>query len=308
MLTNGRAPTTTAKFLFIVCFSLLVGSGLELVSRGAAQSGADRGGTKAVAATYRTAPQAANPGPQVPASGLIAGRPEDTEQWGPVPSTVTPGRVDTLPPSDAIVLFDGTSLSEWVSSADKSPAKWVIKDGALTPNEGQSTDIETRQSFHSYQLHIEWKIPENVAGSGQSRGNSGIFLAATGSDGSNGSGYELQILDSYGNRTYVNGQAGSIYKQGIPLANPARKSGEWQVYEVIWTAPAFSPSGDVTTPAYASVFFNGVLVQNHFQLQGETRYIGTPAYKPYIRAPVRLETQHFSGPAVSFRNIWIREL
>ena len=142
------------------------------------------------------------------------------------------------------MLFDGTNLDQWVASKDKSPAQWTVANGMFTVDK-KLGNIETKRSFKNYQLHLEWRVPEGITGTGQARGNSGLFLAATGSgDG----GYELQILDSYENKTYVNGQAGSVYKQGIPLANASRKPGEWQVYDVIWTAPTFNADGTVKTP------------------------------------------------------------
>ena len=232
-------------------------------------------------------------------------KPEDTEVWQPEPKVVTPGIQNTAP-SDAIVLFDGQNLDEWVQNKDKSPAKWSVADGILTVNKAKSIgNIETKRSFKNYQLHIEWKIPENIAGAGQERGNSGVFLAST---GGGDAGYELQVLDSYNNKTYVNGQAGSIYKQGIPLANPARKPGEWQSYDVVWTAPLFNEDGSLKTPAYVTVFFNGVLVQNHFELKGETLYIGKPSYKKYDSAPIKLQAHGDPSLPISFRNIWVREL
>jgi hypothetical protein len=231
-------------------------------------------------------------------------KPEDTEVWEPVPKVVTPGGECGAPPSDAIVLFDGKNLDEWVSAKDKSPAKWTVADGVLTVNKAGG-NIETKRRFKDYQLHIEWKIPENITGSGQARGNSGVFLAST---GPGDAGYELQVLDSYNNKTYVNGQAGSIYKQAIPLANPNRKPGEWQTYDVAWTAPEFNSDGSVKTPAYVTVFFNGVLVQNHFELKGETLYIGKPFYKAYTSAPIKLQAHGDKSEPISFRNIWVREL
>jgi hypothetical protein len=247
-----------------------------------------------------SAPQ--NPGQQ----GGTAAKPEDTEVWEPVPPVVTPGANCTAPPSDAIVLFDGKNLDEWVSNRDKSPAKWTVADGVLTVKKGQGGgNIETKRTFKNYQLHIEWKVPENITGSGQARGNSGVFLAST---GPGDDGYELQVLDSYNNKTYVNGQAGSIYKQAIPLANPSRKPGEWQVYDVVWTAPVFNSDGSLKTPAYVTVFFNGVLVQNHYELKGETRYIGKPFYKQYDTAPIKLQAHGDKSEPISFRNIWVREL
>ena len=233
-------------------------------------------------------------------------RPQDTEVWDPEPKVVMPGVVDSAPPFDAIILFDGKNLDEWVNTQDKQPANWIVHDGVMTVKKGPgASNIETRRSFHNYQLHIEWKIPENVTGTDQGRGNSGVFLAST---GRGDAGYELQILDSYQNRTYANGQAGSIYKQGIPLVNPARKPGEWQTYEVIWMAPVFNAEGYLQAPAYATVFFNGVLVQNHFELKGETLYIGKPFYKKFDSAPIKLQAHPDPSEPVSFRNIWVREL
>jgi hypothetical protein len=233
-------------------------------------------------------------------------KPEETEVWEPVPPVVTPGANNTAPPSDAIVLFDGKSLDEWVQNRDKSPAKWTVADAVMTVNKAkESGNIETKRSFKNYQLHLEWKVPENISGSGQGRGNSGVFLAST---GPGDDGYELQVLDAYNNKTYVNGMAGSIYKQAIPLANPARKPGEWQTYDIVWTAPEFSADGTLKTPAYVTVLFNGVLVENHFELKGETRYIGKPFYKAYDRAPIKLQAHGDKSEPISFRNIWIREL
>ena len=147
--------------------------------------------------------------------------PKATEVWQPVPPVVTPGARDSDPPSDAIVLFDGKNLDQWVSAQDHTPAKWFVHDGVMTVNKAPGVgNIETRRKFKDYQLHIEWRIPPDITGSDQARGNSGVFLAST---GPGDDGYELQVLDSYHNRTYVNGMAGSLYKQSIPLANAARK-------------------------------------------------------------------------------------
>lgn len=231
-------------------------------------------------------------------------KPEDTEVWQPVPKIVTPGATDAAPPSDAVVLFDGKNEDEWVSAQDHTPAKWIVGDGVLTVAKGTG-NIETKQAFKDYQLHIEWRIPTDITGSGQARGNSGVFLASL---GPGDAGYELQVLDSYNNATYVNGQAGSIYKESPPLVNPNRKPGEWQTYDVVWTAPRFNEDGSLKTPAYVTAFFNGVLVQNHFELKGETLYIGKPFYKKYDTAPIKLQAHGDPSPPVSFRNIWVREL
>jgi hypothetical protein len=233
-----------------------------------------------------------------------AGRPEDTEVWTPVPKVVTPGASSAAAPSDAIVLFDGSNLEQWISTNDKSPARWTVANGVMTVNK-PTGNIETKRSFTDYQLHLEWRIPEAITGTGQARGNSGIFLASTGT-GDNG--YELQILDSYNNGTYVNGMAGSIYKQFIPLANAMRKPGEWQTYDVIWTAPRFNADGTLKSPAYVTAVQNGVLLQNHVALKGETRYIGAPEYKAHGAAPIKLQAHGDPSPPISFRNIWVREL
>jgi hypothetical protein len=233
-------------------------------------------------------------------------KPEDTEVWTPEPKVVTPGATVGAAPSDAVVLFDGKNLDEWVSVKDHSPAPWTVVDGTMKVSKAPgSGNIETKRLFKNYQLHIEWKIPESITGESQARGNSGVFLAST---GPGDAGYELQVLDNYNNKTYVNGQAGSIYKQAIPLANANRKPGEWQTYDIAWTAPTFNEDGSLKTPAFATVFFNGILVENHFQLQGETRYIGKPFYKKYDSAPIKLQAHGDKSEPISFRNIWVREL
>ena len=248
--------------------------------------------------------QGAQPNSASMAAQTAAPRPEDTEVWEPVPAVVTPGATCTAPPSDAIVLFDGKNLDEWVLVRDKSPANWIVAGGVVTVNKAGG-NIETKRSFKNYQLHIEWKIPANITGSGQARGNSGVFLAST---GPGDDGYELQVLDSYQNKTYVNGMGGSIYKQSIPLVNPGRKPGEWQSYDVVWTAPEFNADGSLKSPAYVTVFFNGVLVQNHFELKGQTLYRGQPFYKAYETAPIKLQAHGDQSEPISFRNIWVREL
>lgn len=230
-------------------------------------------------------------------------KPEETEVWQPVPKVVTPGAECNAPPSDAIILFDGKNLDEWIQVSDKTPAKWMVADGVVTVNK-PAGDIETRRKFRNYQLHVEWRVPENVTGSGQERGNSGVYLAASGHD----AGYELQVLDSYKNQTYVNGMAGSLYKQSIPLVNPTRPPGQWQTYDVVWTAPTFNADGTLKSPAYATVLFNGVLVENHFELKGQTLYIGKPFYKKYDTAPILLQAHGDPSPPISYRNIWVREL
>jgi hypothetical protein len=245
-------------------------------------------------------------------AGLVCGqqkpgmKPEETEIWTPVPAVVTPGATDAAPPSDAIVLFDGKNLDQWVNAQTGAAAEWVVGDGILTVKKAKGIgNIQTKKTFRNFQLHVEWKIPENITGSGQARGNSGIFLAST---GPNDDGYELQVLDSYNNSTYVNGQAGAIYKENPPLVNPNRKPGEWQTYNIVWTAPTFNEDGSLKTPANVTAFLNGVLVQNHFQLIGQTLFIGKPYYKKYDRAPIKLQAHGDKSEPISYRNIWVREL
>jgi hypothetical protein len=238
--------------------------------------------------------QSTSPGP--------AAKPEDTELWSPEPAVVDPGAyAASAIPSDAIMLFDGKDLREWVSVNDGSPAQWTVSADVVTVKRGAG-NIETRRKFTDYQLHLEWRVPRNVVSSGQGRGNSGLFLAST---GKGDAGYELQILDSYRNKTYVNGQAGSIYKQHPPLVNAMRPPGEWQTYDVIWTAPRFNSDGTLSRPASVTAFHNGVLIQNQAVIAGETLYIGKPAYRAHGPSPIKLQDH---GDPVSFRNIWVREL
>jgi len=237
---------------------------------------------------------------QVPVTSTM--KPSDTEVWKPVPVVVTPGRTNADPPSDALVLFDGKTLDAWESASDGSRAKWLVGNGLLTVDKAAG-DIRTKRSFTNYQLHIEWRIPENITGTSQERGNSGVFLAS----GPFG-GYELQIVDSYNNPTYVNGQAASVYKQYPPLVNAMRKPGEWQTYDVIWTAPTFKADGSLGTPAYVTAFHNGVLVQDHVALKGVTKNTGLPEYKTHGPAPILLQAHGDPSPPISFRNIWLRPL
>lgn len=220
--------------------------------------------------------------------------PKATEVWEPVPRLVTAG-VSTAPPSDAIVLFDGKNLSEWVSEKDSTAAAWTISDGAMTvaPQKG---GIRTKRSFGDVQLHLEFRTPAVVKGEGQGRGNSGVFLQSR---------YELQVLDNYQNKTYSNGQVGSIYKQSIPLVNAVRQPGEWQTYDIIYTAPRFNSDSIRTAPGYITVLHNGVLIQNHTEIKGTSEYIGLPKNIAHGKAPLMLQDH---GDLVSYRNIWVREL
>jgi len=246
--------------------------------------------------------------PSTPVQGRPRGNPADTEQWEPIPKVVTPAKTCSEPPSDAIILFDGQNLDQWVSTKDKTPPNWTVANGVFTVNKSlRGNNIETKQSFVNYQLHLEYFIPETITGEGQGRGNGGLFLAST---GGGDAGYELQILDTYNNdnKTYVNGGAGSLYKQFPPSVNPARKAGEWNTYDIAWIAPTFNDDGTVKTLARVTVFFNGVLIQNNVELKGETVFIGKPAYKKYESAPIKLQAHGDPSEPISFRNIWIREL
>ena len=223
----------------------------------------------------------------------ILKRADVTAVWEPVPPVVTPGQ-GGAPPSDAVVLFDGENLDAWQNRAGAA-AGWMVSDGVMTVAPG-SGDILTRQAFGSVQLHLEWRAPEEIEGDSQGRGNSGVFLMDR---------YEVQVLDSFDNPTYPNGQAASLYKQHIPLVNAARAPGEWQSYDILFTAPEFGASGRLLRPAYVTVLHNGVLVQHHVAVQGPTQFIGKPQYEAHGKAPIRL--QDHSNP-VSFRNVWVREL
>ena len=232
-------------------------------------------------------------------------KPEDTEFYTPVPKVVTPGKSVGDPPSDAIVLFNGKNLDEWVSNKDTTvPAKWKVDGEAMTVDKSAG-DIQTKRRFTDYQLHAEFRIPKNITGKGQARGNSGIFLAAL---PWGAGGYEIQVLDNYNNTTYVNGQVGSVYKQSVPLANPSRPPGEWQIYDIFWTAPRFNADGTLKSPGKVTAVLNGVLVQHDFELKGDTPYIGQPSYKPHGAAPIKLQAHGDPSEPISYRNIWVRPL
>jgi hypothetical protein len=230
-------------------------------------------------------------------------KPEDTEVWSPIPKVITPGKTDHDAPSDAVVLFDGRSLDQWTSADTRGPAGWTLSNGEMVVNK-RAGGIMTKRTFSNYQLHLEWKVPVGITGKSQLRGNSGVFLAYAPPAAS----YELQIVDSYDNPTYVNGQAASVYKQNPPLVNAMRKPGEWQTYDVIWTAPTFNADGSVKTPAYVTAFHNGVLVQNHFALKGITKNTGLPEYRAHGAAAIMLQAHDDPSAPISFRNIWVREI
>lgn len=230
------------------------------------------------------------------AQGQAEWVPELTEDWTPVEDSIRTGAPGE-PPSDAIVLFDGTDLSAWTSATNGGgDAAWQVENGAMTVVPGTG-NIKTRQAFGDVQLHIEWRTPEEIEGNGQGRGNSGVFLQEM---------YEVQVLDSWQNETYSNGQAGSIYKQKAPAVNASKAPGEWQTYDIIFESPRFDDDGELIKPAYVTVHHNGVLIHHRFELEGPTEYIGLPEYSQHPQElPIVL--QDHSNP-VSFRNIWVREL
>jgi hypothetical protein len=205
-----------------------------------------------------------------------------------------PGSLPVPPPRDAVVLFDGRTLEKWTSASGE--ARWIVRDGYMEVAPG-SGGIETRDAFGDVQLHIEWASPEVVSGDGQNRGNSGVFLMGR---------YEVQILDSYRNRTYPDGQAAAVFGQFPPLVNASRPPGAWQSYDIVFHAPRFARNGRVTRPATMTVFHNGVLVQDHVTLTGPSAFQRRPPYESHA-AKLPLGLQDHSH-AVRFRNIWLREL
>jgi len=224
--------------------------------------------------------------------------PQMTEFFEPVVKVIQPAAVIGMPPSDAIILFDGSDVNKEWEDIKGSPTKWIVKDGVLVCVKGSGV-IQTKRKFNDFQLHIEWKSPSEVIGDGQGRGNSGVYLQGL---------YEVQVLDSYNNPTYRQGQAGALYKQYAPLVNACRKPGEWQTYDIIYTAPRFSnDSTTYFTPPRVTVLHNGVLIQNNVSLRGPTEYIGIPEYfiKKHGAEPLVLQDH---GNPVAYRNIWIREL
>ncbi|HEX6832678.1 MAG TPA: DUF1080 domain-containing protein [Rudaea sp.] len=213
----------------------------------------------------------------------------------PRPPVVTPGDEAGKPPSDATVLFDGKNLDAWQS--DKSgPAGWKIVDGAMEVV-GGSGDVATKQKFGDYQLHVEFREPSPPINKSQGRGNSGVFLAGL---------YEVQVLDSYDNLTYADGQASAIYGQSPPLVNASRPPGQWQTYDIVFEAPRFGKDGSVASSGFVTVFHNGVLTQNHTALLGPSVHHALPKWKPHdLLMPIKLQDHSYP---VRFRNIWVRPI
>lgn len=232
--------------------------------------------------------------------GVEPTKPKATEVWEPKPKVVTVSE-DTKTPSDAIVLFDGSNFDEWVSSVDSSKVKWVLNPDKSMTVKNKTGDIQTKRNFGDIQLHIEWKSSEAIIGEGQHRSNSGVFIQNR---------YEVQVLDNNDNETYVNGQVGSIYKQGIPLAKASSKTGSWNTYDIIYHAPAFNETGDKIKSGTITVLHNGVLIQDHYEIKGTTEFIGWPKNKSHEKAPIKLQDHkdHKDNSGVSYRNIWVREL
>jgi len=215
------------------------------------------------------------------------------------PPTVDPGPAPAEPqppPSDAVVLFDGDDLDAW-EHPNGEPAAWTLRENYVEVDTGRG-DIQTEEAFGDMQLHLEWMTNPSVAGTGQSRGNSGVFLMGT---------YEVQVLDSHENPTYPDGQAAALYGQYPPLANTTRPPGEWQTYDIIFRRPHFDEDGAVVAPARVTVYHNGILVQDHVELTGPTAHYDRPPYEEHAdRLPLRLQ-DHGDG-AVRYRNIWVRDL
>lgn len=220
------------------------------------------------------------------------------EVWVNVP-LVTPGITNADAPSDATILYNGNGLGAF-QKKDGSPAGWRIDaDGAVTDIKGAG-DLITKEAFGNCQLHIEFREPAEVKSSGQGRGNSGVYIMGK---------YEIQVLDSYNNPTYSNGQAGAVYKQHVPLVNASRKPGEWQSYDIIFTAPLFKENGDLESPARVTVMHNGVLIQNNVTILGTTDWVMKPKYKKHAaKLPLMLQDHGDDGNPISYRNIWIRNL
>lgn len=221
----------------------------------------------------------------------VYSQPEKMDQTHTEPRVITPGNGSSAP-SDAIVLFDGTSFSQWCGEMN-GEVKWMFENGAMTVVKDAGS-IFTKQSFGDCQLHVEWRAPETVFGEGQGRGNSGVIFQKR---------YELQVLDSYNNPTYFDGQAGSIYNQSVPLVNACRKPGEWQTYDVVFMGPRYNSNGELEIPPRITVFQNGVLVQNNFVIKGVS--MPRVTFDAYFKGPLQLQDH---GNPVSYKNIWIREL
>ncbi len=239
------------------------------------------------------------------AAVCLAGEPDprwnEHDRSRPQPPVVAPATPSTQEqvgqaPSDAVVLFDGKDLSRW-ASMDGSPTKWIVRDGYMECVKG-SGYVRTLQNFGDAQVHVEWATPVPASGEGQGRGNSGVFFGLD--------RYEVQVLDSFGNTTYADGSAGAVYGQYPPLVNASRKPGEWQTYDIVYTAPRFDPDGKLRSKARLTVFHTGVLIQNNVELTGPTSWLERAPYAPHPeKQPLALQDHH---DVVRFRNVWVREV
>ena len=257
----------------------------------------------AVTLSAQILPQAQKPAPPIQYVDTPTGRWMVHDEARPAPPVVTPGvcgaqETPAKPPADAVVLFDGKDLSNW-SDLKGEPSKWVVRDGYMESVKGAGY-VRTKQEFGSVQVHVEFATPSLVTGSGQGRGNSGVFLQGQ---------YEVQVLDSYENKTYPDGQCGALYGRAVPLVNASCKPGQWQTYDIIYHRPTFDQAGKVTKKAVFTVIHNGILIQDHVALEGGTGWIGPHTitdYTPHAdKGPLMF--QDHNNP-VRFRNVWIREL
>ena len=256
--------------------------------------------------TLATAMAQEKPGPKAPPTGytdtpfLPGGKWRVHDDARPRPEVVTPGKTASEAPSDAIVLFDGKSLDEWVMDKDNAPADWIVKEGVMeVPPKGHGVGgyIKTKREFGDVQLHIEFATPEKVEGNSQGRGNSGVFFLGS---------FELQILDSYENESYADGQASALYGYKPPLVNAVRKPGEWQTYDIVFEAPKWDADGNLLKKAYITVFHNGVVTHNRQPYLGATGHKSVANYNTVRESgPIKLQDH---GNPTRFRNIWVREL
>lgn len=280
---SNRKPVPMAQWAMAACFAILTGC---------ATGGASHGTVKYVPPAAelpspKEEPRIVTPGPfgAPPSAKDLAAFNKAGGYWLGVSHR----------PSDAVVLFDGSSLSKW-SAMDGKQTKWVLRDGTMESVKGAGY-IRTKDEFQDFQLHIEWQTPSKVEGNGQGRGNSGVFMHGK---------YELQVLDSYDNKTYFHGQAGAIYKQSAPKVNCSRPPGEWQTYDVVFHGPRYDKSNKLTKPAFITVLHNGILVQDNFMVLGGTSNKGAARYEPgLVKGPLALQDH---GNPVHFRNVWIRKL
>ncbi len=299
---STSAARPLPRRLAVTCTAALISAAAGALVAVEPQTGTRQGGAPAAqqptgAAEGRGGREGGRGRGQAPELPIIPGTPwRIHDMTRPRPVVVTPGATVGAPPSDAIVLFDGTDLSKWAGKGG-SEAKWPIRDGYV--ESAGTGSITTREAFGSIQLHLEFATPAVAKGDSQGRGNSGVIFMGR---------YEIQVLDSYNNDTYPDGQAAAIYGDWPPLVNVARKPGEWQTYDIVFEAPRFNSNGSLLSPAYATVFWNGVIVHNRQRIAGPTSPTQTVhQYDKPHEAELPLTLQDHSNP-VRFRNIWVRRL